>query len=437
MSGGLIALAARLERKRGLLGLVKLANVGLGLIWGFVITFVFVRLLPLAEFRAFLLLFAFANYTISAELGFSAIIYSRLRRRTVAGEGDFRSEEVGVLMLFMVAIIAVGAVLIGAALASGLIPTQRPLLFLVFYLATALNLVALLAKRALAGLDHNLWWEAIDFVRRLLSVALPLAALFGLPLLDAMLLHFTATLITIGIGLTTIHRTLAMPLRHWWALRSGGAHVRRHYLADIGRTAALTLSDITAYNLPYFSIVAATHDPRPLLLFDFIFKISRGLSAIIRALVETALPGLTRHFIGGESAAFRLQLRRCILSSLGMTAALCLLLLIGGAQVAHLLFNGKLAIQLSEIIWLCVLLVGLAWICVSVYLQVALGRYAAMLMPSFAFLLGSLLSVPLGIWIGQASGLGFALAFAAVYALVHAGIALVHALMLSRLGRTA
>jgi len=437
MSGGLIALAARLERKRGLLGLVKLANVGLAMIWGFVVTFVFVRLLPIAEFRAFLVLVAFANFTISAELGFSAVIYSRMRRMRIAGEGDFRSEEIGFLFLLMGGLVLLGALLIGGALAIGVIPTQRPALFLAFYAASALNLVALLARRALAALDHNLWWEALDLIRRVLSVALLLAALVGLPILDAVLIQLGLTVIAIVAGLATAHRELAMPLSHWWALRAGGAHVRAHYLADIGRTGALTLSDIAAYNAPYFTIVAATHDPRPLLLFDFIFKISRGLSAIIRALVETMLPDLTRHYHGHDLVAFRVQLHRCILLSLGMTAALGLLLLAAGPLLANLLFDGKLLVEQSEILWTCLLLLGLAWICVSVYLQVALGRYATLLKPSFAFLGGSLASVPLGQWIAQASGLSFALSFAAVYALVHGMVALVHALMLSRLGRPA
>ncbi|MBN8830655.1 MAG: hypothetical protein J0G94_08520, partial [Sphingomonadales bacterium] len=67
-----------MERRPGLLGAAKLANVVLAMAWGFVVTFVFVRLLPLSEFRAFLLLVAFANFTVSAELGITSIAYSRL-----------------------------------------------------------------------------------------------------------------------------------------------------------------------------------------------------------------------------------------------------------------------------------------------------------------------------------------------------------------------
>ena len=49
----------RLEGSARILALVKLANVGIVMVWGFAVTFVFVRVLPIAEFQAFLLLVAF------------------------------------------------------------------------------------------------------------------------------------------------------------------------------------------------------------------------------------------------------------------------------------------------------------------------------------------------------------------------------------------
>jgi hypothetical protein len=435
VSGGLLALAARLEQRRSLLGLAKLANVSLAMLWGFVVTFVFVRLLPFADFRAFLLLVAFANFTISAELGFSSVIYSRLRRARVAGEGDFRREELGVLLLFMSGIIGVGALLIWAGLASGLIPTAQPGLFIAFYAASALNLITLLARRALAALDHNLWWEALDLVRRVLSLGLLLSALIGMPLFTSVLLQLVVTLIAILIGLLTVHRELAMRMADWLALRSGWAHVRANYLADIGRTSVLTISDIAAYNAPYFTIVAATHDPRPLLLFDFLFKMSRALSAIIRALVETMLPDLTRRFHGGEAGLFGADLRRCVTLSLGMTIALAVFLLFAGPMLSSIMFDGRMRLEQIEIIVIDVLLVGLCLICVSVYVHNGLGRFGALVPRSLLFLCGSLLSVPAAVVLAEFVDASFALRFAACYAVVHLLLAIVHHRMLGRLAR--
>ncbi|HEY1124155.1 MAG TPA: hypothetical protein VGE65_00870 [Sphingobium sp.] len=434
-AGGLLALAARLERRRSLLGLAKLANVGLAMVWGFAVTFVFVRLLPFDEFRTFLLLVAFANFTISAELGFSTVIYSRLRRAKLAADAEFRSEELGVLLLFMLGIVALGAVLIVAGLLAGGIRTAHPALFLAFYATAALNLVTLLARRALAALDHNLWWEALDFVRRVASLALLLVALAGFPILVSVLLQLALTVAVILLGLGTVQRELAMGVRQWFAFSAGWAHVRTNYLGDIGRTGALTVSDIAAYNAPYFTIVAVTHDPRPLLLFDFVFKMSRALSALVRALVETMLPDLTRSFHAGETASFRAQLRRCLALSIGTALGLGLFLLGAGSMISSIMFDHKIVLDHIELTIILVLLAGLSLICVSVYLQNGLGRFAALVAPSFAFLCGSLLSVPVAIWLGGVMGAPFALRFAASYAVVHVVLALVHGRMIARLGK--
>ncbi|MBN8832582.1 MAG: hypothetical protein J0G94_18635, partial [Sphingomonadales bacterium] len=325
---------------------------------------------------------------------------------------------------------ALGACLIALGIAAGLISTSHPGLFIAFYGVSALNLLAVLAKRVLAALDHNLWWEGVDFVRRILGVALLVASLVGLPILDSVLLQLAISLALLWLGMATIHRSLAMAPAQWLAAGQGGAHVRAHYLADFGRTGALTLFDVAAYNAPYFTITAATHDPRPLLLFDFVFKVSRALSAVIRAIIETMLPRLTRAWFGGAMADFRTGLRRCLALSMGVALLAALGLLLVGSPLARLIFDGNLALDMAEIAAMAILLLGLALICVSVYVQNGLGRFGALVPPSFAFLLGSLLSVPAAVALGG----GLSLAFVSLYAFVHLALGLVHGRMLARLG---
>ena len=169
-----MSILARMEASARILALVKLANVGLVLIWGFAVTFVFVRVLPLAEFQAFLLLVAFGNFTISAEFGLTSIIYARLRRHWLGGDqadGGFRLEEMGVLFLFLGLIMLGGTAILIGALALGWLDTAMPLLFLLFFLSACLNLPALLAKRALAAVDGNFLWEALDCGRRVVTVS--------------------------------------------------------------------------------------------------------------------------------------------------------------------------------------------------------------------------------------------------------------------------
>jgi len=255
------SLIAAGEASARVLTAAKLANVALSMLWGFAVTFVFVRMLPGAEFQAFLLLIAFNNFTQSAEFGLTNVAYARLRRWWLAragaaggagGDGDFRREEIGVLFLFLGALVLGGAAAAAGAIWAGWIRTDLPGLFLIFFLASALNLLLLLAKRALAAVDRNLLWEGLDCVRRLLGLAILLAVLAGFDLMASVSLQLLLNAGAVIAGLALIQQRTGMAGRQWLAWRVGGGHVRRTYLRDIGASAALTLSEVAAYNSPYF-----------------------------------------------------------------------------------------------------------------------------------------------------------------------------------------
>ncbi|MGE4323018.1 MAG: hypothetical protein AB7E60_08315 [Sphingobium sp.] len=425
----------RIEGSARILALVKLANVGLILIWGFAVTYVFVRVLPLDDFRAFLLLVAFGNFTISAEFGLTSIIYARLRRYWLGeteAAGGFRLEEMGVLFLF-IAVLTVGAtLLLLVLLAADGIATGAPVLFLLFFLSACLNLPALLAKRALAAIDGNAVWEGLDCLRRVLTIALLLSILAGVDARLSVALQLVVSMAVIGWAIAIAHRRLGMRARHWFAFRAGAGHVRAHYLRDVGASAAFTLSDIVAYNAPYFTIALVTADARPMLVFDFLFKMARAVSMVVRALVEAALPRITRAFHAGEGARLRQLLRRALAAALVAGGAAAVALLAAGPWLFARLFDGHAVIGRGEMMLFSAGLLALAIIGVSVYVQAALGRFAHLLRRSLPLLAGSLLSAPLAmlLWPGR-----FDDAFLALYVLTLLGAGGLHALSLRRLAR--
>lgn len=423
----------RLEAVGWLRGGVKLANVAAAMVWGFVVTFVFVRLLPIGEFRAFLLLIAFANFTISADFGFSGIVYDRLRRWRLGDAADFDPREIAALVSFMALVVLLGGIAIAGALALRLLPTERPVLFLAFYGLSALNIFTFLARRALAALDQNLLWEGVDLIRRIASVALLLAALWGMPILLSIALQALLMLLALGLAQVVVHRSVGMRRRDWLAGGGPGmAAVWTRNRGDMGATMLLTLSDVAAYNAPYFTIAAATDDPRPLLLFDFAFKMSRALTAVIRALVETVLPGLTRAFHAEDRARVRQGIARLRMLGLGSALALALLLLVAGQPAFALLYDGSASPTHSELALIGVLLIGLTMLCISTYVQQGFGRFAPLVPPSLAFLTGSVLSVLPALFGPPAQ---FAPLFLGTLALVHVAVALRHEAMLRGLGR--
>lgn len=426
---------ARLEGSARFLALVKLANVGLVLVWGFAVTFVFVRILPIAEFQAFLLLVAFGNFTISAEFGLTSIIYARLRRHWLGGaegDGGFRLEEMGVLFLFLGLLVVGASLILIAALALGWLSTGLPLLFLLFFLSACLNLPALLAKRALAAVDGNFLWEGLDCARRVVTIALLLAMLAGMDPRLSVALQLAVSVLVIGYAIGHVHRRLSMNRRHWLAFRVGGGHVRAHYLRDIGASAAFTVSDIVAYNAPYFTIALATSDPRPMLVFDFFFKMSRSLSMLVRATVEAALPRITRAHHAGDRVRLRQLLGRALGAAMVFAIGLSAVLLLAGDRLFAILFDGRATIDRADITLIILALFALTLLCVSVYVQAALGRFGELLARSLPFLAGSLASAPLALllWPGR-----FDLAFLGLYALTLLVVAVLHLVSLRRLAR--
>ena len=423
------------ERSARIVTLAKLATVGLSMIWGFAVTFVFVRAIPAADFRVFLLLVAFNNFTLSAEFGFTNVIYARMRRWWLAGRSEdgadrFRHEEVGVLFLFLGLLILGSTLLVGAGLLTGLIATSLPGIFLIFFAGSALNILLLLAKRALAALDRNLMWEVVDSARRVAGLGILLSILAGVDLMSAVIILLALNLAGAAAGIMMIHRASGMNVRHWLSARAGGGHIRRHYLHDIGASAALTISEVAAYNGPYFVIAAVSKDATWLILFDFAFKMIRAVATAIRATIEGALPRLTKLWFARDRAAFRAALMRAGAVALGMALLADILLLAMGQRLFDMLYHGRAQLEMSDLVLLCSTLVALALMCTSVYVQGALGRFGELLKQSLPFLIGSLLAAPIAFAI---TGPRAAEAFMTLYALVFAGSAALHMLSLRRL----
>mgnify|MGYP000852476535 FL=1 len=429
---------ARMEGSARALTLVKLVNVVLAMLWGFAVTYVYVRALPQSDFRAFLLLVAFNNFTVSAEFGLTNVIYSRLRRFWLAerdgGTGDFRREEIGALFVALLLLILVATLAVSVLLVLGIIPTHYPLLFLLFFLASALNVQALLAKRGLAAIDRNLLWEALDVTRRVISLLALAAVIAGLNLIVSVGIQLTASLAAIALAIVVLHRRLGMTLGQWFAWRAGGGHMRRTYMHDIGASVALTISEIVAYNSPYFVIAAMTHETRMLLLFDFVFKMSRAVSTAIRATIEAVLPRISRAFFAADAVVFRAVLLRSMMIACAVALCACAILIAVGQRVFATLFDGNAALSMDELLMTCGVLLALALICTSVYVQGALGRFRHLLAQSLPFLGGSLLVMPLTVaLVGNRDAQAMGVTFMVLYAAVFAGVAGLHMLSLRRL----
>lgn len=432
---------AALEHDPRVLTFIKLGNVALAMLWGFAVTFIFVRLLPGADFQLFLMMMAFNNLVSSTEFGLSNIIYSRLRHFWL-GDGnieglDFRREEIGALFAALTLLVLVSTLIVAGVFVFHASPPAYPVALVLFFLSAALSLQVLVIKRGLAAIDRNLLWEGIDLARRLISLAALVAMLGGLAPIASALVQLAITILAIMWGMAILHRQLGMQMRDWFALRCGGGHMRRSYLRNMGASVAFTLCEIIAYNAPYFAIGLLGANARLMLIFDFLFKMSRAVSFAIRATVEAALPRLTRRRFEGDRHSFVLGLAKAGGVAVGVAGCAGVLLLAIGGRVFDALFDGKASLSMAETVLIVLVLLALALVCLSVYVQAAMDRYGELLRQSFPFVLGALALVPLTLALAPAGDEpAQGVSFLALNAVLFAGLALLHIVSLVRLVRS-
>ena len=166
-----------------------------------------------------------------------------------------------------------------------------------------------------------------------------------------------------------------------------------------------------------------------MLLFDFFFKMSRALSMFVRAAVEAALPRITRAFHADDRARLKQLLTRALGAGFVFALAASVALALAGTWIFGKLFDGRAAISSLDLLLVDVALFALTVICVSVYVQAALGRFAHLLTRSLPFLAGSLLSVPLALLLRDQ----FDIAFLSFYTATLLLGAILHGLSLRRL----
>ncbi|MCF8709637.1 hypothetical protein [Rhizorhapis sp. SPR117] len=384
-----------LEQSIGVLGAVKLGNACLILIWGFGLTFVFARALDNIEFQNFVLLIALSNFTISAEFGFTNIIYNRLRRWRLHAGGQFSFTEISAVLAAIITLIVLAVCALALCFVVGIIVTQLPLLFLSFFIVSCLNIAVLLCKRVLAALDRNLLFEFTDICRRVVSLVVLFAVLLGLDLGFSVLILLVVTLASLGIWCVIIHRVLKLRMAHWTSIAKGIGIIRTRYLRDIRASILFTLADVGANNMPFLVIAFLTDDLRPLLLYDFAYKLMRVMGIVMRAIIESYLPRITAALHSGSILLVRRAFLHCLAGGVIPGLGVSLLLLCWGHQLAQFLYHGKMDVTVLDLTLLSLVMLALPVNALSIYVNCAIGRFGTLLKASMPYLIGATFSAPI------------------------------------------
>jgi len=275
--------------------LLRVSTAGGAFATGFIQTLVFARVLTPDRFSLFILVGAVGYSLWLCDLGLAKILFVQLRTAHLAGKTDRQAAgQATAVTLFYVLLAAAGA------LVCFLIMASRPANSLLeaadlglFFLYIGLNLAWVCLRSLSIAVDEYVFYEKLELVRRVGTMATILAMLIGLPftvfLVGSNLLW--AVLVISAVAKLLRRGAMAPQLRGFArALMAFFKSNRR----SIARSGTFALSDIFIYTFPYYVVPWAFGLGAPIIILEATFRVFRGASVIYSAACDLAIPGQTR-----------------------------------------------------------------------------------------------------------------------------------------------
>ena len=313
-----------LDRKQVAFLALKGINLGLATLMSFGLVWVLIRKLPLGSYSTFVLIAAMGSYVMATDLGFSSVVYHRVRAAFLrGGPSEARSLAFTAFGLYLgvaaAAELAMIAWLTFAGAAHGL-----TFAFSVYFLALALALPWGVLRSVAGALDHFLLYEGVEAARRALLTGLIVAMAFGLPLWLYALIALAAWPVAYGV--------LAPPLiaaigAGNWREAWRPAEAVRENGRMMGAASVFSLMEFAIYNFPYVILPLLYGYGPALIVFDVFFKVTRFGASAYLVPNESLLPLNTRAIHAGDGRrllrnvmiAFGLSLLGCAVGVLAVT----------------------------------------------------------------------------------------------------------------------
>lgn len=307
MTGRKIRLSGRLSRASQsslVLLILKGLNSGLNAITNFALAYVLVRTIGLGSYAVIASLLAVAALVLQSDLGITGLAFFKLRSHYLA-EGDQHGTSqadqdlVVTIVTIYIAIGAISVVVLGIALATGLVQVApHGLAYLLIFAGAVCALPRMALRVAVNARDGFVWTEVVDLGRRIAALTAAVAMLVGLPFVSYSALNLLAWTLSIA-ALTWLARSYGFVTRSGALLR--GLLLLRREVGGIRATVLLSLADFIIVVFPYY-LLAAARDATAVVAFDMFYKVTRFavLSYLIGA--ETVLPHQTRAVHNDDAA---------------------------------------------------------------------------------------------------------------------------------------
>jgi O-antigen/teichoic acid export membrane protein len=286
---------ARLDRfaKHALL-VLKAGNLGLITFYSFAIIYVLVRVIAPNLYPWIVFITSIGNYILASDLGFGGYIYASLRKSFLQAElmarARFASDAVNAYFYIALGAAAIAAVFILATL--HLAPAMRIAIAL-YFTSIVVALPWSLIRRITSSIDLLVSMEAIEAVRRVVTIILAGAMLLGMSFIVFSALSLILWAIAFAASLALIRSqgialTLVSPREAFRFIRENKQHVYS--------TGKLTGFEFVIYNHPYLLLPLLLGNASSIIAYDVFYKIVRFGGVACNVAVETFLPSQTRAF---------------------------------------------------------------------------------------------------------------------------------------------
>lgn len=319
--------------------LLRFATAAGAVATGLIQTFVFARVLTPERFSVFIVVAA-AGYTLwLADLGLGNIAFVNLRGPYLAGSRNEQAARQATAVIMFYAALALAAAIVCFVVTLALPSATVAYAFelALFLLYVGLNLAWSSLRSFSIAVDLFLFYERLELVRRVLTIAAMLAMLGGLPL--------AAFLTGANILWAVLFAVATTALANRGALSAELRHVPHAFAAflkanrrSIARSATGALSGGVIVTFPYYIVPLWFGLGAAPIILEVTFRIFRGSSVIFAAICDLAVPGQTRALAARDAE----RLVRTTLLVMGLCCvpaaiAGALLIFAGGPLFAFLL----------------------------------------------------------------------------------------------------
>ena len=305
-------------------------TAGGGILVGLVQTFVFARVLDPEVFSLFILVGALGVSMWLFDLGFSRILFVRMREKFLAGQDTLaigaQANAVAIFYATLTAIVSV--ICMGfAALKLGMDLLDAVGVGLFFFF-TAFNLTWFVLRNASMAVDEFIYFETLESCRRLSHIVLMLALLAGLPFVGFIVLINLGWVALIAIASARLIKRRALTPQFVGLVARLREFFRDNRDAAL-RTGIHASGEVYIHGILYLAIPISFGLGAPTIVVDTVLKIFLGTLNLCTAACDLLIPR--------QTAAYAARDRHTLLRATLLAAMLCALpaLAIAGLLVTN------------------------------------------------------------------------------------------------------